>query len=174
MDFGLGDMRSSLVLTEKLCPRCGRKCLFPDDGEPGLSPNKATNKRAWYNENLFRGERICKVCCRANYIEDLGVPPRPPEIKVTVTVTETNAPICPSEVKRITVFDEKFMSFELEYEVFKHDAMLSFEPLTDADALLGVEGIRSAASVQACRTRSITRGTVARDCFGRMPPRLSP
>ena len=142
MDFGLGDMRSSLVLTEKLCPRCGRKCLFPDDGEPGLSPNKAPNKRAWYNENLFRGERICKVCCRANYIEDLGEPPRPTEIKVTVRVTETNAPICPSEVKRMTVFDEKFMSFELEYEVFKHDAMLSFEPLTDADALLGVEGSR--------------------------------
>ena len=142
MDFGLGDMRSSLILTEKICPRCGRKVLFPDDGEPGLSPSKAASKQAWYNENLFRGEWHCKVCCKLNYVDDLE-PAKPHHaIKLTVSVTENQVPVCGNKTEKITVFDEKFVAFELEYDRFDTDLMMSFDPMTDADALLGVDGGR--------------------------------
>lgn len=141
-DFGLGDLQSKLILTEKICPRCGRKCLFPDDGEPGLSPHKAAGKLAWYKENLFRGEWVCKVCCRLNNVEDLEPAPRPPEIKVKVEITETSAVVCQNKTEKVMVFDEKFCGFELEYEVFNHELMMRFVATDDKDALLGVEGSR--------------------------------
>src|ERR1035437_10525976 len=97
IDFGLGDLQSSLVLVEKLCPRCGRKAPFPEGGEPGLPAVAAVIKWSWYKETLFRSEWHCKTCCRQNRIEDLD--PRPPEIKITVRVTETKEVICPNKVE---------------------------------------------------------------------------
>ena len=140
IDFGLGDLQSSLVLVEKLCPRCGRKAPFPEGGEPGLSAVAAVSKWSWYKEKLFGGEWHCKTCCRLNQFDDLAPAPRKQEIKVTVRVTEAQEPATTTE--RITVIDEKYCTFEIEYERFDTDMMMKFDAMADDDALLGIEGGR--------------------------------
>jgi len=140
-----GDMCVTNIMRIAFCHRCGREMmLLEEDVETKcVSKSEGQRKYNWYRKNLW-GEERCKNCfTRNNHDSDEN---GNVSIKVTVADSSVVGIKVPATtnviVEEFNLIDDRLKVLKARLEIFKHQSMLSFDPLLDADALLGIEGGR--------------------------------